>query len=367
LDSTVLLAKTIISICREIGQWKILGEQISLLCKRRAQMPKVCQVVMQQAFGYITETPNDETKIELITTLREVSTGKMYVELERARMTRILAAMEEKAGRASEASALLLELTVETIGAMEVKEKAELLLEQIRLCLITKDFIRAEILMGKVTGKVLENPDLQPLKLEYHNMCESFYLRSNRYLDACRSYLAVYNTAMVKGDEKLWRPALEHAALLCILAPFGDECKNTLGRLLAEKLMDQLPGPKMLLTLFATPELIEWPLPVDSMRLNEHPLFQDCEQRAVRLNDLRTRVTQHNLRTLAAYYTTISYARASELLQLGVPQMEEALADLVSTGKLYAKIDRPAGVIAFQKKQSSSEVTSAVSMWKFPD
>ena len=50
---------------------------------------------------------------------------------------------------------------VETIGVMKIREKAEILLEQVRLCLAKKDFIRAEIISNKVNTKALEGNDMQ--------------------------------------------------------------------------------------------------------------------------------------------------------------------------------------------------------------
>ena len=40
---------------------------------------------------------------------------------------------------------------VETYGSMERKEKVEFILEQMRLCLATKDYIRAQIISKKIS------------------------------------------------------------------------------------------------------------------------------------------------------------------------------------------------------------------------
>ena len=78
----------------------------------------------------IEKTPNKATQRELITTLRTVTDGKMFVELERAQLTMMLAVIAEQEGKLNEAAQLLQEVQVETIGAMELKEKAEYSLEQ---------------------------------------------------------------------------------------------------------------------------------------------------------------------------------------------------------------------------------------------
>ena len=45
------------------------------------------------------------------------------------------------------------ELQVETYGSMERKEKVEMILEQIRLCLAVQDFIRAQIISKKISTR----------------------------------------------------------------------------------------------------------------------------------------------------------------------------------------------------------------------
>lgn len=56
-------------------------------------------------------------------TLRTVTAGKIYVEVERARLTKRVVEKLEKEGKIDEAWKELLELQVETFGSMEIKEK----------------------------------------------------------------------------------------------------------------------------------------------------------------------------------------------------------------------------------------------------
>lgn len=48
------------------------------------------------------------------------------------------------------------------------------------------------------------------------------------------------------------------------------------------------------------------------------------------------------------YYTRITLKRMSELLGLSETETEEALSQLVVSGVVRAKIDRPAGVVHFR-------------------
>ena len=48
---------------------------------------------------------------------------------------------------------------VETYGSMEKREKVEFILEQMRLCLAKKDYIRTQIISKKINTKYFEEKD----------------------------------------------------------------------------------------------------------------------------------------------------------------------------------------------------------------
>ncbi|RVX21316.1 26S proteasome non-ATPase regulatory subunit 12-like A [Vitis vinifera] len=112
--------------------------------------------MVQQAMQYIDQTPDIESKIELIKTLNNVSAGKIYVEIERARLIKKLAKIKEEQGHIAEAADLMQEIAVETFGAMAKTEKIAFILEQVRLCLDRQDYVRAQILSRKISPRVFD-------------------------------------------------------------------------------------------------------------------------------------------------------------------------------------------------------------------
>ena len=48
---------------------------------------------------------------------------------------------------------------METFGSMEKKEKVEFILDQMRLCLAKKDYIRTQIISKKVSSKFFDSTD----------------------------------------------------------------------------------------------------------------------------------------------------------------------------------------------------------------
>jgi 26S proteasome regulatory subunit N5 len=112
--------------------------------------------MVQEACTYVDQIDNMEEKLKLIDTLRTVTAGKIYVEIERARLTKKVAGIKEGQGHIEEAANIMQELQVETYGSMEKREKIDFLLEQMRLCLLKGDFIRTQIISRKISTKAFD-------------------------------------------------------------------------------------------------------------------------------------------------------------------------------------------------------------------
>eukprot|EP00966_Prymnesium_polylepis_P023971 551883-Prymnesium_polylepis.1 len=86
--------------------------------------------MVQLASKYVEEITDEAAKLQLIETLRAVSEGKMFVEVERARLTKALATIQESKGEILEARKIMIDTVVETLGGMDKREKTEFILEQ---------------------------------------------------------------------------------------------------------------------------------------------------------------------------------------------------------------------------------------------
>ena len=130
-EFTIELALFLVGLAFE-GGWDSYATNIQMICKRRQQHRTVVAAVVKDAIPKVETTPDEATKLALIECLRTVSEGKIFLEVERARLTRTLSQMQEKDGKFKEAAKTLQEVAVETYGTMENKEKVEFILEQVR-------------------------------------------------------------------------------------------------------------------------------------------------------------------------------------------------------------------------------------------
>ena len=113
--------------------------------------------MFQKCLEFVEKVADRETKEILLNSVRTNTEGKVYVEVERARATRSLAAFKESDGAYKEAFELLQEVAVETFGSMEKKEKYDFILEKMRLALDTEQFNQTQIISRKINPKIFNN------------------------------------------------------------------------------------------------------------------------------------------------------------------------------------------------------------------
>ncbi|CAM8996631.1 unnamed protein product [Rhodiola kirilowii] len=377
-------ATDILQLCFEAGAWKTLNDQIIVLSKRRGQLKQAVTAMVQQAMQYIDQTPDIDTRIELIKTLNLISAGKIYVEIERARLIKKLAKIKEEQGLIAEAADLMQEVAVETFGAMAKTEKIAFILEQVRLCLDRQDYVRAQILSRKISPRVFEVdpskekkkpkegdnvveeapadiPSLPELKKIYYELMIRYYSHDDEYLEICRCYKSIYDIPSIKEDPAKWIPVLRKICWYLVLAPHDPMQSSLLNATLEDKNLSEVPNFKLLLKYLVTMEVIQW--------TNLWSTFKDEFESEKNLpggslgekaaDDFKLRIIEHNIIVVSKYYSRITLKRFAELLCLSLQETEKHLSDMVVSKALVTKIDRPMGIVNFQTASNSNEVLNS--------
>lgn len=365
---------TLVRLCHECKDWGQLNATATLLAKRRGQQGRTITAMVQECMQYIDDAPSKEIKVDLIVALRDITDGKIFVESERARLTRQLAAIKEADGDIIGATDVLQEVAVETYGALDKKEKAEFILEQIRLTLLKKDFVRALIQSRKISRKVMEGEDMQALKVKFYRLMVDYDLRERDAFAVCNNLHSIYSTAIVKEDPAQWKSALSSAILFMVISPFTNTQQDMMHRVAKYPELEQIPAFETLIRLFTTHEIIGYPLPEteeieahlkEVIRTSGEVLgprgFKEADPVEVAkwIEDLRTRVVQHNIRAAARYYRRIRSPRLAQLLGLSEDETERAVSTMVCDGTLYARINRPASIVNFSKPKPAEEILSS--------
>ena len=358
----VKAANAVVEACREATAWEELNRMVALLCKRRHQFRQVQSKVVVTCAQYVDEMEasgvHRATRRSLIEALRNVSEGKLFVEVERARLTMKLAQMEEADGNVAEAATILQEEQVETYGAMTKREKYNFILEQMRLCLAKKDYVRAYIIAKKIATSSLEEARMEDLKIRYYELMIRYYTVERDALELAKAHAEIYNSEGVRADEAKWKEALSSTALYIALSPFDNHQMDMLHRTIKDKRLPQLPVYHELLLLFRRREIIQWPL------ANQEALFGHAVLSGMNEDGeldwkttLHDRVVEHNIRVVAEYFSSIKVSRLATFLQLPDDETERYVSQMVTSKlmPLFARIDRPAGVISFTPQKSAND------------
>ena len=400
LAPTKRCALAILEMCFNAKDWSLLMEHVVLLSKRRAQLKQVVASMIQKVMNeYLQKTPNLETKIKLIECLNGVAAGKIFVEMERARLTLQLARIHEEQGKIKEAGEVLQEVAVETFGAMAKTEKIAFILEQVRLALDRQDYVRAQILSRKVSHRAFADadeskdaegkkklssvvqppaegtPSLLELKGRYHKLMIRYYMHDDEYLEACRQYQSLYEDArkaVSKGDEanadtmetdadaETYLPYLQRVCWLVCLSTSGPMQKSLLEQTRTDKAVrDMLPAHHELLTAFGNAEVIGWPeldAKISKALEKEIDVFgaKGSDVRERRVGHLKQRVTEPGILVIAKYYRRITPTRVGELLGLSASDAEKRICTMVNEGHIACKIDRVVGVVDFATAKGES-------------
>ncbi|WVQ83010.1 hypothetical protein IAT38_005148 [Cryptococcus sp. DSM 104549] len=404
MASTATLLTLLARLCWEAKDLDALNAQLVTMAKKHGQLKEAVVRMVDETIGWLGELKKqkDEGKfrggkdrwLELVKTLRDITEGKIYLELPRARLTVMLAAYHEALAETApkEASTtpapsttpastekdkdvpkpepvtakehietaadLMSDLQVETYSSMDKREKTEFILEQMRLESLRGNWVRVRVGSRKINRVYLKEKEVQELKLRYYDLMVQLALQDDEYLEACSAYQEVWDTEEVKSDPAKELNVIENIMIYVVLAPYNNEQSDMLHKLYADQNLQKAALHYDLLKCFVTKELMRWSgmEGIYGTVLRQSPVFAPGSQ----WEQLHKRVIEHNIRVIASYYSRITMQRLTELLDLPPLTTERTLCKLVTDKTVYARINRPAGIVDFQQKK---DVNAALNAW----
>eukprot|EP01056_Protomagalhaensia_sp_Gyna25_P000758 Protomagalhaensia_sp_Gyna_25__757@NODE_1363_length_1906_cov_83_419389_g1095_i0_p1_GENE_NODE_1363_length_1906_cov_83_419389_g1095_i0NODE_1363_length_1906_cov_83_419389_g1095_i0_p1_ORF_typecomplete_len470_score94_97PCI/PF01399_27/2_4e02PCI/PF01399_27/4_5e15TPR_19/PF14559_6/6_1e02TPR_19/PF14559_6/0_044TPR_19/PF14559_6/32TPR_21/PF09976_9/0_011TPR_21/PF09976_9/2_5e02YfiO/PF13525_6/0_0011TPR_18/PF13512_6/0_0029TPR_18/PF13512_6/1_4e04TPR_15/PF13429_6/0_08TPR_MalT/PF17874_1/0_11RPN5_C/PF18098_1/1_2e04RP len=364
----------------EEGKYDAARETLQSMTKKRSQLKRAMVDAIQLGMAWLDKMPNKEETLNLIEVLRQVTDGKIFVEVERARVMLRLSRMREEEGSIEEASNLLQEVQIETCISIEKIEKSNFILEQMRLVLARNDFIRCQIVSKRINRKLLETPEFQMIKLRFYSYMILYHIHEEDAAEICACLKHCYNTPIVQAcsdrpealdmtalqpflppglpAEKLAMWYLEAMIFFAFLTPQTPEHLDMCLRLREheKKLVSQSSVFKHMMDHFLTKNIVPYP-PAYLADIMNHPLLKDAPYKNPedRLKVFKQRAIQHNLRVVAEYYRRITLKGMANLFDIYVEEAEEQLCLLVTEGIVQAKINRPAGIVEFNRSEDPSK------------
>ena len=140
------------------------------------------------------------------------------------------------------AADVLQEVHVETYGSLSKREKVEFILEQMRLTLGKKDYVRAAIVAGKVSKKHLMEENMEEYKVKYYTLMAEYHRHDKDAFALAKDYHFIYSTPHILQDDAKWKQALESTVVFLALSPYSNEQQDMLNRVEQDANLEKLPS-----------------------------------------------------------------------------------------------------------------------------
>lgn len=331
-----------------------LNENVLMFAmKKHLQSEQAIGEMIRECCKFSDQLTERDQKVKLLETLKMVTNGKLYSEMERAKICKDLALIRKEDGELNKAIEVLEGLKIDTITSLDRKDRVEIILDLMELLVETKEFVKCLIVAKKINKQHLDqNVDYEPLKTKFYKLMITID-RNENYLNTSRHYQAILSTSAVESNADERKQLLALAIAYCVLSPFDNEKSDMMARLVKHKFVDEVPLYKELLKEFTNVELINWyaikgRFKEELMKLG---IFDVKQQEGLKCwKDFRTATIEHNIKVFATYYERAYLSHMSEFLDINVDETEKHLCNLIVNKSIKAKIDRLTGIVSFNQK-----------------
>lgn len=331
-----------------------LNENILMFAmKKHLQSEQAIGEMIRECCKFSDLIEERKKKIKLLETLKLVTNGKLYSEIERAKICKDLALIMKEDGKIAKAISILDDLRIDTITTLDRKDRIEIVLQQMELLVESKEFIKCLIIAKKINKQHLDQTaEYEMFKIKFYRLMITIDKNEN-YLNTSRHYQSILNTESVASEISERKHLLALAITYCIISPFDNEKSDMMERLLKHKFIDDIPLYKELLKEFTTIELINWYTMKAKFKedLKSLGIFDVTQQEGLKTwKDFRTATIEHNIKVFATYYERAYLSHMSEFLDINVDETEKHLCNLIVNKSIKAKIDRLSGIVSFNQK-----------------
>lgn len=354
------------------NDWALINELIPILAKKHGQMKSSIQDFLRKVIENLDKLDNDkkqelESKMTIIETIRTVGDKKIYIEVERAVVSKQLSEIYlDKFNDLDKAVEILNDLQVETYSTMAFETKVEYILKQMELTLKKHDYEQAKILSRKILLKTLKNFDKAEL---YKSIYLRYLIEINEaepdYIAIVENYLKLMELDLIKdGDKDEYKSILTSIIYYIILSQFDNLQLDLMLKIKTNVIFEKTVDEKVfkLLEIFTNDELIHWSN-IESLYAEEFKASAIFADNEVNYKNLQTRIVEHNLRVINKFYTFMKLDRLSYLLQLTNDELEKYVSELVNKGMISAKINRPQGIVKFAELGKDDSINTLLNDW----
>jgi 26S proteasome regulatory subunit N5 len=335
-----------ISLC---GDDREVVSLIRVLSARRGQDRNSIRWLVNHVYSQKKiNFPNDWTDFAK-DLLSDVVEGKMFLEEERVLLTTDLKNHCLKNNNITEALNLILNVPVETFTMIPESTIINYQLEQFRLCVETKDWIRSDITMRKIRKKYFKENKAINEEILFYKYIIDLYLGQEKFYEASITYSKLNEIV----DNSEYTILASFYAILCTcegeVRDIREERKERLKKLKEDKNNEEgmrIILDKFLSDLIISKEIIE----------NLNNLNMDLNMNMNYSPFILRSINEHNFFIIEKFYSSISLRTCIQLLDLDLEILLDKINFMVNNKMSKAKINQKEGIIVFGGKEWSNEV-----------
>lgn len=370
--SLMKVCMKILQICKDYADEKTLINTINYLANRRNQKPKAIIAIVQKAIPWVLNNETDKNILtdvkfyeqikdrkKMVIALRDITFGNISLEPEMAQLSRILAFIKENEGDIAGASDTLKNVNVETFGSLSKREKVNFILEQIRITISNKDYIQTSIVSSKINCKTIAEEGMEEEKIKFYSLMTDYHRHRKEAFELARDYHEIYRTFTFQKKEQQWRKALQNTVIFLTLSPYSNDQQFMVKSLSLDSHINKIDTCRDMINLFSRKEIVRNAIKYyESFETLDAVLKGGKELSEHWKNIFNIRIIEHNIRVAALYYRRIHGNKLAKLLGVKYRDLEPVIADMISSGEICAKIDRPKDIVYFSHSSCSDNTLS---------
>ena len=224
--------------------------------------------------------------------------------------------------------------------------------------LLKKDYVRTYIISKKIDPPHLNEKGLEEQKIQYYKLMILYYLHEKLHMNIAQAYKTIYDTlrdtSALEEKMKFKKTAFDNYVWFLLLAPYANDKVDFLNitQKFYKKELEANPVLDEQVEAFLVNEVI--PLHSDKLweKAKDYEPFRrpGVENAELHFERLQKELVHHNLKVIEMYYTRIRMDRLAALNNVSIDVVETEISDMVSNGRLRAKIDRIEGIVDFRRQ-----------------
>jgi 26S proteasome regulatory subunit N5 len=332
-----------------------LREYLGALIKKRGQSKKAIADMVDLAMKRMTELDKNEL-FSLLEVLRENTEGKIFVEAQYARCTKLYCELLIERKDLNKASEIIQEVQIETYGSLDRKEKLDFILYQVWIMYAKSDYVRMYIISKKIDPPHLNDKGLEEQKIKYYQLMILYYLNEGMHLEIAQAYKTMYDCLKANNDIetklKIKQLSFENFIWFLLISPYTNHKIDMLHNAAKNEIKELEANP--ILNHYVSAFLLEEIYPIqlfeDVKSFEPFRKSESIQNPVKHFECLQKEFIQKDLKVVEKYYSRITIDRLAELCNVSTEIIEKEIADMVCNKRLRAKIDRIAKIVDFRRQ-----------------